>query len=128
VWGRNTSGQLGYTPDAGSQVPIQVGIETNWKQVRAVGNRTYALKTNGTLWGWGLNISSTPLQLGVASNWQSLGTGHLGGWFSAVRTDGTLWSAENGDGSMPIFNQVGTDTTWIVTACAQTSLFAIQAP
>lgn len=128
TWGRNTSGQLGQgTVDTGSLVPIQVGVATDWKQVRVVGMMVYALKTNGTMWAWGLHLTPTPTQIGASSSWQALGTGQLGGYFSAVRTDGTLWFT-TGTVNGATFNQVEAGTSWINTSCAQSSIFAIQAP
>ena len=60
---------------------------------------TLALRTDGTLWGWGANsgnqlgdgtsnIRYAPVQIGTATNWQQVVTGsHTVG----IRTDGTLW-------------------------------------
>jgi alpha-tubulin suppressor-like RCC1 family protein len=129
AWGRNTGGQLGQgTTNEGSTTPIQVGAATDWKEVRAVGMTTYALKTNGTLWAWGLHIGTAPAQLGVATNWSTLGTaGTMSGWFSATRTDGTLWMT-TGSVAGATFTQVETSTNWVTTACASSSLLAIQAP
>jgi alpha-tubulin suppressor-like RCC1 family protein len=86
---------------------VQVGTLTDWAQVAAGAYNTLAIKTNGTLWGWGLNTGgqlgdgtvitrSSPVQIGALSNWAQVATGSQrvpSGIFSvAVKTDGTLWT------------------------------------
>ena len=102
-WGRNNYGQLGLNfIGVGNSSPIQVsGGGNTWYQV--VGsNHTTAIKTDGTLWSWGLNSfgqlginstanTSTPVQvIGGGTNWKQV----TGGQFhtAAIKTDGTLWT------------------------------------
>lgn len=131
TWGAATNGGLGNgttTPDISS--PVQVGALTNWAQVSVGTQFMLAIKTNGTLWGWGLNTSgqlgdgtavskSSPVQIGTLTNWAQISAGN--GSSRAVRTDGTLWawgsgaSGQLGDGttaskSSPV--QIGSDTNW----------------
>jgi alpha-tubulin suppressor-like RCC1 family protein len=88
AWGNNVGGQLGLnvsTPNYRSS-PVQVGVLTNWDKVFAGENgSSFAIKTNGTLWSWGvagsklgigasLNVSS-PTQVGVLTNWYKITTG-----------------------------------------------------
>lgn len=56
AWGENTTGQLGnYTVDSVTAMPIQViGLE-NVVEIAAAGNTSYAIKSNGVLYGWGNN-------------------------------------------------------------------------
>ncbi|WP_392388841.1 hypothetical protein [Flavobacterium piscinae] len=35
-------------------VPTQIGTDTDWAFVAAGGNSSYALKQDGSLWGWGI--------------------------------------------------------------------------
>ena len=43
---------------------IQVGLLTNWKQIAVLNLHTMAIKTDGTLWSWGLNSTLGELGLG----------------------------------------------------------------
>jgi len=66
TWGFNYYGQLGLG-DSGSDTsrhtPARVGAANNWRTVSALGYHTLAIKTDGSLWTWGLN------------NWGQLGLG-----------------------------------------------------
>jgi alpha-tubulin suppressor-like RCC1 family protein len=106
--------------------PIQVTGGGSWLRVVAADNDLYghalAIKTDGTLWGWGINnigqlslsplgISrSSPTQIGAAS-WTNVTAG--GGMYSndftaslGIRSDGTLW-AWGGNS----YGQLGVGTT-----------------
>jgi alpha-tubulin suppressor-like RCC1 family protein len=87
-WGANTSGQLGMGNTTLYSSPKQVGVLTNWSQVAVSVNtsKVSALKTDGTLWGWGegtfgnLGLGNTtsyssPVQVGALSSWLSLTAG-----------------------------------------------------
>ncbi len=87
VWGNN--GTNTYTAYYGNgeidtnnyeNNPTQIGTETNWKSVSTEQFNFRALKTNGTLWGWGQNTNGilgdgtttpkyNPVQLGADTNW-----------------------------------------------------------
>lgn len=131
-WGLNTSSQLGDGTSATKFVPTQVGsLQTNWVQVSNGFQYGLAIKSDGTLWGWGTNTSgkigdgttttrTSPVQIGSGTNWAkvSAGTSHSVG----IKTDGTLWAwgsnsnGRLGDGTTttrtsPV--QIGSDNTWI---------------
>jgi alpha-tubulin suppressor-like RCC1 family protein len=111
-WGNNTNGQLGANDRLHRSSPTQVvGGGTNWRQVTTGGSTitgaqtsgfVLAVKTDGTLWGWGTNgvgqlgdntiiNRSSPVQIaGGGTNWKSVGSGEGGG--AALKTDGTLWT------------------------------------
>ena len=93
-WGYNNVGQLGLGNTTNRSSPVQVGTLTNWKEVfgahdtgGASQGRSFAIKTDGTLWGWGHNaqgqlgdgtISNTtsPVQIGTLSTWVSASGGN----------------------------------------------------
>lgn len=102
TWGYNIFGQLGLNTTGNYQSsPVQVGSETNWSKVGAGKYQSGSIKTNGTLWTWGINGSgqlgdgttvtkSSPIQVGSLSNWSQV---EFGNYFCAsIKTDGTLWS------------------------------------
>ena len=130
-WGYNYDGCLGTgNVYQGYSSPIQVGTLTNWSKISAGNNFTMAIKTDGTLWGWGNNSYralgtgnstnySSPVQIGTLSNWSQISTDNYHSM--AIKTDGTLWVwGENSNGNLgtgttisyssPI--QLGTLTNW----------------
>lgn len=138
AFGRNNNGQAGQGSTATAQYtsPIQIGTETTWAWAVAGANHCVAVKTNGTLWAWGLNTSGqcgqgntttanypAPTQVGTATNWSEVGDGlYAGADFTlALRTTGTLWSwGSNTNGQLGIGStttgtttaQIGTLNTW----------------
>jgi alpha-tubulin suppressor-like RCC1 family protein len=142
AWGGNAWGQLGTGSSGSDQLtPVQVGSDTNWAYVHAAYDRSFALKTNGTLWSWGSNLSTalgqgdsdpgatytTPTQVGTDTNWTKLSSGWA--FTLALKSNGTLWvtgtnySYELGVGSTDesleynTFTQVGSDTDWADISC-----------
>jgi alpha-tubulin suppressor-like RCC1 family protein len=103
-WGDDTKGQLGDGSPAASQpAPVRVGTETNWAAVAAGDFHTLALKTDGSLWGWGDNTAgqvgdgsvvpntrSVPVRIGIATDWLAIAAG--GSHSAALKTDHTLWA------------------------------------
>jgi alpha-tubulin suppressor-like RCC1 family protein len=102
AWGLNSSGQLGIGTYALKSVPFQVGTAKNWSSISAArSEHSMAIKTDGTLWGWGnnqngqLGIGNTtsklsPFQVDASTNWLSISTGQY--YSIAVKTDQILWS------------------------------------
>ena len=88
TWGRNTNGQLGDNTNTGRSSPVQtVTFGTNWKSLSCGGLHTFAIKTDGTLWGWGVNSlgmladntttpKSSPIQtIAYGTNWKLVAGG-----------------------------------------------------
>jgi alpha-tubulin suppressor-like RCC1 family protein len=110
AWGRNDSYQLGHAPATLQQlVPIQVGTATDWIDIASgTSDTSFAIKSNGTIWGWGSNPSSiivsgsstssvnTPTQVGISTDWVKMSVG--GSHIIAQKSDGTLWSWGGGLG------------------------------
>lgn len=117
-WGLNTSGQLGIGSLTHTSSPIQTtAYGHNWKQVASGNQFTHAIKSDGTLWGWGGNLYG---QLGDNSNtdrldpvqnyantiaWSKVAAGGLTS--CGIKVDGTLWSW-GGSGGSGVF---GNNTT-----------------
>jgi alpha-tubulin suppressor-like RCC1 family protein len=131
AWGEDNQNQTGNPPSSASQnIPIQIGTATDWIDVATNTSRTaFALKADGTLWGWGNNPGSmlfsgssvtslsVPTQITTVSNWIKMSVG--GPHILAQKSDGTLWSWGSGlgrgvgitsptQGNIP--HQIGTDT------------------
>ena len=56
VWGINSGGRLGLSQSEPSQYSSPVQIPgTTWNRTQGSAYNMYATKTDGTLWGWGMN-------------------------------------------------------------------------
>jgi alpha-tubulin suppressor-like RCC1 family protein len=133
TWGLNGAGALGLGDTLNRSSPVQVGALTNWLSVHTSGSGgfTMAIKTNGTLWGWGsafygnlglndaIQYRSSPMQVGALTTWKAVSASSTR--TLATQTNGTLWSwgsSSNGQlGLGTIINrssptQVGVLTNW----------------
>ena len=101
-WGYNFFGSLGDNSGTNRSSPVQtVALGSNWKQVSCGNAHTAAIKTDGTLWLWGIgdygNLGdntatrrSSPIQtITFGTNWQQVSCGNT--HTAAIKTDGTLW-------------------------------------
>jgi alpha-tubulin suppressor-like RCC1 family protein len=104
-WGQNGQAQLGRNNSTTSIcTPVTTFAGgTNWKQVDCAPVGIVAIKTDGTLWGWGRNTSgqlgdntlgnnrSTPVTtFAGGTNWKQVASS--GYHTTAIKTDGTLWN------------------------------------
>jgi len=103
TWGYGSFGQLGINDTITRSTPITTFTGgTNWKQVSQGEAFTAAIKTDGTLWTWGLGSNG---QLGTndgiqrltpvttfagGTNWKQVACGFV--HTAAIKTDGTLWT------------------------------------
>jgi alpha-tubulin suppressor-like RCC1 family protein len=146
-WGQNDYFQVGDGTLTNRYSPVQIGTATDWKMVATSQTRSgFALKNNGTLWGWGSNgagllgdstvqTRNVPTQLNADTDWKtiSLGTAHI----LALKNNGTLWAwgtgtyGECGD-NLPLSyyrdtpQQVGTDSDWKIIATGRNMSFGIK--
>jgi alpha-tubulin suppressor-like RCC1 family protein len=138
IWsaGLNSSGQLGLGNFEDTNTLTQIGTDNDWVYVNtgSTSFHSFAIKSNGTLWSWGLNdrgqlgrttTTSTqrlvPTQVGTDTNWTKLAAGNrhsLG-----LKSNGTLWSwgwNDSGrigrDGNSAVPTQVGTDSWTDISA------------
>ncbi len=106
---------------------------TCWREFSAGENFSLGIKTDGTLWAWGLNSNrlglglgnlanqNLPIQVGTANDWATVSAGNVHSL--AIKTNGTLWSWGNGqfgqlgngifNSATPNVTQVGTATDWL---------------
>jgi alpha-tubulin suppressor-like RCC1 family protein len=130
IGGRNIIGALGLNDTNTRSSPVQVGSLTNWKSVTVGGSFSAAVKTDGTIWTWGINTHgqlglgdrtarSSPVQVGTLTNWRLVNTGQY--HTVAIKTDGTLWTwGRNQFGQLGLGDivhrsspvQVGSLTNW----------------
>jgi len=90
LWGRNEGGALGNNNTINRSSPVQtVATGTNWRVLASIqaGNRSGAIKTDGTLWLWGCNqngnlginsliTQSSPVQtIALGTNWKQVSAG-----------------------------------------------------
>jgi len=149
VWGRNNSGEFGDGTGSGeSNVPLQVGTDSDWVSVSAGDEFSVAMRKDGSLWAWGgnrgqLGISSSdnqysPVQVGTDTDWVAVSVGSV--FVIAQKLDGSLWSwgddayGQLGDGTpsfsnitRPLPGPVNADTDWLAFETGFTHVLAIKA-
>jgi RNA polymerase sigma factor (sigma-70 family) len=144
-WGEERSGwpTLGYsnTNRQNSVSLRQIGRDSDWVSITTSDSSCLAIKSDGTLWGWGGNFSyqlgdgtkitrTAPVPSIPGDNWKQAATS--GGSSYGIKNDGTLWAwgangggwLGTGDKQKIIINavQVGVATNWnkILTDGVQT--------
>ena len=145
-WGNNTGGQIGDNTIVPKSSPVQtISGGTDWKQVACGYNHTAAIKTDGTLWGWGYNNAgqlgdntivdkSSPVQtIAGGTNWKQVSCG--GFHTAAIKTDGTLWLWGGNNGcigdntyvpkSSPV-QTISYGTNWKQVSCGDSMTTAIK--
>ena len=143
AWGKNNLGQLGDGTTSLSLSPKQIG--TGYKAIAAGTGPdtgfTLAIKSDGSLWAWGLNNhgqlgnggsdTATPVQIGTGYSLIAAGKYHS----AAIKSDGSLWawgdnsSGQLGDGTQAPRSspgQVGTDTGHTAVAAGYLHTVAIK--
>lgn len=104
-WGDDGNLTLGNGATTGiQQSPVQeASSATDWDSVSSSQRHTCAVKTNGTLWCWGIdtngrlgngaggNANSPVQESSAATNWRSVAQNAQASHSCAVKTNGTLW-------------------------------------
>ena len=108
ISGKNNDGALGMNQPVSTTYssPTQIGTGTNWERVVTTYSAVNAVKTDGTLWGWGQNSAgqiglkardkfSSPAQIGTDTNWSSPSKHISGAYYhtNAIRPTGYAPSA-----------------------------------
>ena len=128
TWGNGRYGRLGNAVTTGNiSTPVTTFAGgTNWKQVSGGNTLTAAIKTDGTLWIWGLatlgrlgngittgNVSTPVTTFAGGSSWKQVSGG--GSHCAAIKTDGTLWTWGNGGNAQLGTNAVTDKSTPVTT-------------
>ena len=123
---------------------VRLGKDNDWVDVAACGV-TLALKSDGSLWAWGLNAGGNlgdgttmnrnhPVRIGQDHDWVKIAVGVWGSF--ALKSNGTLWAwgrnalgqlgigEESEDVKSPI--QVGRDRDWAAIATEWNSRLALK--
>lgn len=149
IWatGRGSEGALGQGNTTSLSYWVQVGTDTNWASIATSTNtqtQVLALKTNGTMWGWGFNTSgqlglgdvtnrSSPVQIGTDTNWVQISSSAISS--AAIKSNGTLWTwGGNASGELGLGDttnrssptQVGSLTNWKQICVARVNMYAIK--
>ena len=113
------------------------GNDTDWVAIAAGDVHSLALKSNGTLWGWGGGIltdlqivtgagwwpiTSIPTQIGTDTNWVAISAG--GYQSMGLKADGTLWGWGHLVGDTPY--QIGTDIDWVAVSAGRDYFLALK--
>jgi alpha-tubulin suppressor-like RCC1 family protein len=150
LFGTGTSdfGQLGTgSSNAINATLQQIGSATNWFKIAPSDEMTIALKTNGTIWGWGQTDNYelgnnlccanqlTPIQIGTDSNWVDIETSKSGSGF-AIKGNGSLWGwGFNAIGNLGVGSstaavnvptQIGIATNWVKINAGGSHILALK--
>ena len=132
AWGSNISGELGNMRySRASTAPQRIGNGNNWEKVVSSAYQSFAIASDGTLWGWGGNnvgmiynsdstMVNAPYKMGEDSDWVDIGTGSFMAF--GLKKNGTIWVwgtdpnssfFESSKGAITSPEMVGKDNDWV---------------
>ena len=107
AWGNNSYGELGDNTNINKDLPMQIGIDSDWLNIYATTYSSYGIKNDGTLWSWGSNANyemgngtttniNIPTQVSNETNWESISP--RGIHVAALKADKSIyyWGANYG--------------------------------
>jgi len=108
--------------------PKKIGSGFMGAKIINGGYRLYAIKKDGTLWGWGEGFGKIPRKLSASRNWSDFGISYEGNGCCAydvgLKRDGTLWRFPeffdySKKGSIPKLHKISKYSDWqkIVLGC-----------
>ncbi len=121
--------------------PVKVGEDMDWRVAVLAGMGGRAVKQDGTLWAWGVNIlgelgfgdttrRQTPAQLGSRTDWVFVTANRLA---FAITRDGSLWDLNRSGLYGPEYSgvrvfpaRVGEETGWLTVATNGSLSYAIR--
>lgn len=146
-WGRGHFGQLGTNTIPPKSSPVrEISSSAIWCQASGGFNHTAALKTDGTLWGWGNNAAgqlgtnnqsdrSSPVrEISSSTNWCQVSASLY--VTLALKTSGTLWAwganscGKLGNNSISLvlspIQEISSSTTWCQTSAGSSQSLALK--
>jgi alpha-tubulin suppressor-like RCC1 family protein len=147
LWGSGygATGELGNYSTVNKSSPVQLGsgLMDQWYAITGgSASNGLGIKTNGTLWAWGLNTSgklglndtlnrSSPTQIGTSSNWTILPS-TLSTNGAAINSLGQLYVwGQNANGELGLGDKINRSApvqlagSWIAAASAGNTTYAI---
>lgn len=122
------SGCLGLGPNINvANFPVQIGNDTYWQSISVGFNTSFAIKTDGTLWGWGQNDKgqlgdgtnvdkNIPTQIGTDTDWAVVAAGQF--HTAALKTNGNLYTwGDNTYGQLGSGNYTSSNVPNAINPC-----------
>lgn len=108
--------------------PTQIGTNTDWKSISVGSNTSFAIKTDGTLWGWGQNDfgqlgdgtfidKNIPAQIGTDTDWSIVSAGQF--HTVALKTNGNLYAwGDNTRAQLGNGNYTSSNLPILINSCS----------